>query len=397
MFGRRLAVGVTALALASSLLLSPTLRDVSYAATYPSWQDVLDARNDEAAKKRAIAQLQGLLDTLTAAADEAQAEAQRLGTIFQEAQQKFDEAAFKADQLQQAADTASQEADDSRLRAGQFISELARVGSVDLSTSLLSDASGAEDLLSRLGFASIIAEQADGIYERAMQDQNTAQSLTDQATVARELRDELRAKAEAAFTEAQTAAIAAQSALDEQLAHEATLRAQLATLIENRKATEEEYQDGVEAANNQQGSDLPAGSISASGWANPTSGYISSNYGYRVHPIYGYVIFHAGTDVASGCGTNIYAAAAGTVIYAGWNGGYGNFIMIDHGDGVTTSYGHSSTLLVRYGDRVSAGTHISEMGTTGSSTGCHLHFEVRRSGTTTDPVAFLRGQGASLG
>lgn len=394
----RIAVAATAFALASGLMLTPTLNDVSFAAGYPSWADVLEARNDVAAKRQAIAQLQAILDELTGTAEAANREAQRLGTIFQEAQQKFDEAAFRAEQLQAQADSAAAEADASRLRAGQFISELARVGSVDLSTSLLSDASGAEDLLSRLGFASIIAEQADGIYDRAIQDQNNAQSLSDQATVARELRETLRKDAEKAFGEAQVAAQAAQAALDEQLTHEATLRAQLATLIENRRATEEEYTKGLEEQGTA-GPDLPPGSISASGWANPSGGYISSSYGFRRHPISGNTVFHAGTDIASSCGTPEYAASAGTVIYAGWNGGYGNFIMIDHGNGLTSSYGHikNGGMLVKYGDRVSAGTQIAQMGTTGSSTGCHLHFEIRQNGVTTNPATFMAAQGIRLG
>ncbi|MEY5017248.1 MAG: hypothetical protein RL431_297 [Actinomycetota bacterium] len=394
----RIAVAATAFALASGMLLTPTLSDASFAAGYPSWADVLEARNDVAAKRQAIAQLQAILDELTSTAEAANKEAQRLGTIFQEAQQKFDEAAYRADQLQAQADAAEAEADASRLRAGQFISELARVGSVDLSTSLLSDASGAEDLLSRLGFASIIAEQADGIYDRAIQDQNNAQSLSDQATVARELRETLRKDAEKAFSEAQVAAQAAQAAVNEQRANEATLRAQLATLIENRRATEAEYEKGLEEQGTA-GPDLPAGSISASGWAKPVSGYISSAYGFRRHPISGNTVFHAGVDIASSCGTPEYAAAAGTVIYAGWNGGYGNFIMIDHGNGLTSSYGHikDGGILVNYGDRVSAGTQIAQVGTTGASTGCHLHFEIRQNGITTNPSSFMSGQGIRLG
>jgi murein DD-endopeptidase MepM/ murein hydrolase activator NlpD len=328
----------------------------------------------------------------------ATAEAQRVGTIYQEAQLLYDEAAYKADMLQAQADEATKSADASRIRAGQFVSELARVGNVNISTSLLSDASGADDLLSRLGFASIIASQADGIYQAAIRDKNTAQSLTDQAEIAKRERDILRDAAEASFQIAQDAAIEAENMFQEQQAHQATLMAQLATLVENRRVTEEQYQEGVEAGGTA-GSDLPPGAISSKGWARPAAGYISSGFGYRTHPIYNVVRLHAGTDLAGGCGVPIYAARGGQVVYAGWNGGYGNFILINHGDGISTGYAHIATgkTFVRYGEQVSTGTHIANVGSTGGSTGCHLHFEVRDGGKAINPVPFMRGKGITLG
>ena len=160
---RRFWLGASAVATTCVLLFTPALNP-AYATTYPTWQDVLNARNDVAAKEKAIADLQAILGGLNDAADKANQEAQRVGNIYQEAQQAYDEAAYKADQLQAQADAAKQAAEDSRIRAGQFISELARVGSVNISTSLLADSSGAKDLLSRLGFASVIAAQADGVH-----------------------------------------------------------------------------------------------------------------------------------------------------------------------------------------------------------------------------------------
>lgn len=396
---RKFWLGIAAFVAAVGLLLgSVVTNQMAFAVEYPSWADVLKARQNIALKEKAIAEIKGIIRGLEKKLEAATAEAQRVGTIYQEAQQLYDEAAYKADLLQAQADEATESADASRIRAGQFVSELARVGNVNISTSLLSDASGADDLLSRLGFASIIASQADGIYQAAIRDKNTAQSLTDQAEVAKRERDILRDAAEASFEIAQDAAIAAENVYQEQQAHQATLMAQLATLVENRRVTEREYQEGLEAGGTA-GSDLPPGAISSKGWARPAAGYISSNFGYRTHPIYNIVKLHAGTDLAGGCGIPIYAARGGQVVYAGWNGGYGNFILISHGDGISTGYAHIATgkTFVRYGEQVSTGTHIADVGSTGGSTGCHLHFEVRENGKATNPVPFMKGKGITLG
>ena len=396
---RRGWIGLGAFIVSISLLISPLpSKDLAFAANYPSWSDVLEARNDVALKEAAIAELKSIIKGLEKKVAAAIAETERAGMIYQVAQLAFDEAAYKADQLQAQADEAKSDAEASRIRAGQFVSELARVGSVNISTSLLSNESGAADLLSRLGFASIIASQADGIYQAAIRDQNSAQSLTDQAKVAKKERDVLRAEAEVAFEIAQTAAIAAQTVFQEQQDHRATLLAQLATLVEDRLATEEEYQKGLEE-NGTAGSNLPPGAISSKGWARPAAGYISSGFGWRVHPIYHSVMFHSGTDLAAGCGVPIYAARGGQIIYAAPLGTYGNFILIDHGGGISTGYAHiaNGKTFVKIGEQVSTGTHIADVGTTGGSTGCHLHFEVRENGKATDAVPYMRRMEITLG
>ena len=252
-------------------------------------------------------------------------------------------------------------------------------------------------MLSRLGFASKITEQAEGIYAAALQDQNAAQAFTDQANVAKEIRDELRIEAQAAYELAQTAAQEAQAALEAQRENQARLEAQLAVLVENREATEKDYQAGV-AAQYGSGSSLNAGQI-INGWAVPASGYISSPYGTRIHPITGRVSFHSGTDIATSCGRPIYAASSGTVEYAGWYGGYGNYIRIDHGNGLTTAYAHiqNGGIQVQMGQQIAVGQQIALIGTTGMSTGCHLHLEVRQGGVTTDSISYLRSKGLTVG
>ena len=123
----------------------------------------------------------------------------------------------------------------------------------------------------------------------------------------------------------------------------------------------------------------------------PTPGYtdISSPYGYRIHPIYKVKKFHAGIDINAPSGAKIVATNSGKVILSGWNGGYGNCIIIDHGDGIATLYGHQSALLVSEGDMVKKGDTIGKVGSTGLSTGPHLHFEVRVNGETKPPLNYF--------
>jgi murein DD-endopeptidase MepM/ murein hydrolase activator NlpD len=121
----------------------------------------------------------------------------------------------------------------------------------------------------------------------------------------------------------------------------------------------------------------------------PTIGEVTSNFGWRVHPILGTERFHAGIDFGADYGSLIYASARGKVIYADWYGGYGNSVIIDHGNGMTTLYAHCSELYVKDGDVVERGQPISAVGSTGFSTGPHLHFELRANGEPVDPAAYL--------
>jgi murein DD-endopeptidase MepM/ murein hydrolase activator NlpD len=134
---------------------------------------------------------------------------------------------------------------------------------------------------------------------------------------------------------------------------------------------------------------LPSSVASAGGLVMPVTGTFSSPFGYRVDPFYGGQRFHAGQDIAAPLGTPIVAATAGTVAYAGWASGYGNYTCIDRGGGFATCYGHQSKILVSNGQHVSQGQLIGLVGSTGASTGPHLHFEVRINGVPVDPVPYL--------
>lgn len=122
----------------------------------------------------------------------------------------------------------------------------------------------------------------------------------------------------------------------------------------------------------------------------PTGGWVSSPFGYRRHPILRRLNFHNGTDFAARAGATIKAADSGTVIFAGRWGGYGNATIIDHGRNLTTVYAHQSRIVVTRGQRVLKGQLIGYVGSTGLSTGPHLHFEVRVNGQPVNPMAYLR-------
>ncbi len=135
---------------------------------------------------------------------------------------------------------------------------------------------------------------------------------------------------------------------------------------------------------------IAAGSASLEGFIFPTTGKIGSSFGPRVHPIFRTTRQHTGVDVAGATGNAIWAAKDGRVIFAGWKGGYGNTVLLIHGNGsVVTLYAHMSKIRASVGDQIDQGEVIGEVGSTGWSTGPHLHFEVRVNGVPKNPVAFL--------
>ncbi len=167
-------------------------------------------------------------------------------------------------------------------------------------------------------------------------------------------------------------ALAEKAALEAEEAQKAT--GQMIEALQRKKQTQQSY--------------LPVGKGSMFNW--PVRGKISSNYGYRVHPILKRRILHSGMDIAAPNGTAIRAPAGGEVIYDGWLRGYGRVIVLDHGRGYSTLYAHLSSSLVKEGQVVKAGATIGKVGKTGNTTGYHLHFEVRVFGTPENPIRFLK-------
>jgi murein DD-endopeptidase MepM/ murein hydrolase activator NlpD len=413
---RLACAGAAVIALAFGGLAVPAFAD-----EYPSWEDVQAAQSSEAAQAALVAQIKADLQALADEVAAATTLVEQRGQEYFDAQQTFDDKTFEASELQRQADEAQTAADESKHQAGLLASQLARTAGGDLSGNLfVSGENRADDLLYQLGAMSKLSEKTERIYVKARQQQNTAQALTDQANVAKEQLGALAAAAQKALDES----VAAQEALEakqaEEEQHRIELEAQLSVLVQKADITEAQYQAGerkrqeaiaaaaaaaaAAAGPSGGGYSGPAsagGAVAASGWAAPMGGAHSSGfYGNRFHPIAATWRFHAGEDMVNGstCGAPLYAAAAGTVTYSGVKGSYGNFILIDHGNGVSTAYGHimNGGLLVRNGARVEAGQNIARAGTTGGSTGCHLHFETRIGGSTVDPVTFMRARGVNI-
>ncbi|MFT4233982.1 MAG: M23 family metallopeptidase [Microbacterium sp.] len=412
---------------------------------YPTWDDVQAAKDNEANKASEISRIEAMIADLKARVAEAQAAAQKAGEEYFAAQQAYAEASYRADQLQAQADEQSKKADEATAAAALVAQKLTRADGDDTSLEVLFSGSSddADALLSQLGQMDKLVERNQAVYDEAVKARDSAQSLSDQAKVARDERDRLQKIANEKMIAAQNAQAAAEQALADQQANLTTLEAQLAALKDTTSKTVADYEAGVkqkaaydaeqerlaeerrkkeeeerqqreeeerkqaeEAANSggdsssDDSSTTPA-STGSSGWVRPNWGVETAGYGYRTqicNASYCSSSFHEGVDLADSCGTAIYAAHSGTVIYAGYYGGYGNYIKIDNGDGYGTGYGHilDGGIAVSTGQWVEAGEVIAYEGNTGNSFGCHLHFEVYQNGATIDPAAFMATVGISV-
>ena len=224
--------------------------------------------------------------------------------------------------------------------------------------------------------------------------------LVDEVQVRRARVDALRdeAAAEEAAARAARDHIASlaeqQRELTDQIAADRSQREQMLAGLEASQAEYEALVAGLQAESDRLAEELreaqwQAGVAPEAGQlAWPTDGPPGSPFGYRTHPIFGTVRFHAGVDIAAGTGQPIVAAADGVVVSAGYRGGYGNATVVDHGGGLATLYGHQSAMYVAPGQVVLRGETIGAVGATGWATGPHLHFEVRVNGAPQDPLAW---------
>ena len=286
--------------------------------------------------------------------------------------------------------------------------------------SFIFDSSSVTELLSRIGAVNDIMHYDKTLEEEYMAAREDVESIKksyeearhEQELLQKELdtkQAELDAQVEAAYTmiaDIETLSDDAQAEYDAIAEEEAKAEETLQEAI--RKRAEEEAKrnqnnntGGNTGGNSGGGSGGNTGGGSSGGgsaislydlqWPVPSCTLITSRFGYRVAPTTGASTYHGGLDIGAGMGASIVAAGAGDVIYAGANGGYGNCVMIDHGNGIVTVYAHMSSIGVSYGQYVTAGQYVGAVGSTGVSTGPHCHFEIRINGAQTDPAAYFSG------
>ena len=286
--------------------------------------------------------------------------------------------------------------------------------------SFIFDSSSVTELLSRIGDVNDIMHYDKTLEEEYMAAREDVESIKksyeearhEQELLQKELdtkQAELDAQVEAAYTmiaDIETLSDDAQAEYDAIAEEEAKAEETLQEAIRKRAAEQAKYNQNNNSNNgggggNSGGSGGTSGGGSSGGgsatslsnlqWPVPSCTLITSRFGYRVAPTTGASTYHGGLDIGAGMGASIVAAGAGDVIYAGANGGYGNCVMIDHGNGVVTVYAHMSSIGVSYGQYVTAGQYVGAVGSTGVSTGPHCHFEIRINGAQTDPAAYFSG------
>ena len=286
--------------------------------------------------------------------------------------------------------------------------------------SFIFDSSSVTELLSRIGDVNDIMHYDKTLEEEYMAAREDVESIKksyeearhEQELLQKELdtkQAELDAQVEAAYTmiaDIETLSDDAQAEYDAIAEEEAKAEETLQEAIRKRAADQAKYNQNNNSNNGGGGNSGGSGGNSGGGgssgggsatslsnlqWPVPSCTLITSRFGYRVAPTTGASTYHGGLDLGAGMGASIVAAGAGDVIYAGANGGYGNCVMIDHGNGVVTVYAHMSSIGVSYGQYVTAGQYVGAVGSTGVSTGPHCHFEIRINGAQTDPAAYFSG------
>jgi murein DD-endopeptidase MepM/ murein hydrolase activator NlpD len=329
------------------------------------------------AAEAAVDQAQGSLDRLEAQLAEEQARLERLTARLQEQTRRL--------RLLQAEYRRAVEILESRVRA-IYIRDQPDVLSILVSAESFEDLIDSYEFVNRVGIQDQkIARQVEAAKARAAAKRRatahtrrlaaaTVSVISARTDEARVVRDELTASRDtlAAARRLKRSALTSARETREEYLHEvealAAQSAELAAAIRNAQAA---------------AASTGTGAPSASGFIWPVNGPVVSGYRWR------WGRMHEGIDISAPTGTSILAAAAGTVIHAGWLGGYGYLVVVDHRNGLATAYAHSSAILVAVGQSVAQGEALALVGSTGNSSGPHLHFEVRVNGVAVDPLLYL--------
>jgi murein DD-endopeptidase MepM/ murein hydrolase activator NlpD len=389
---------------------------LSATATTPA---AANPRHDATNASKRVHQAEAILEEATVAARNAARRLEAVTAALPAAQQRVATSRGFVAAARVAANTARRKADTARaeyaavaaryakaqdrvVEARQRVDDIASatyMGSTFGAINVLVGATGPQDAMDRLGLVDQVMQKQQASVDEMVAARREARVEQDRAGLAKRAAEDAERDAAAKLAAARTAQASAQRAQAAVVALANSRRAALAIANSERAAVLAKYREAkveearIEAAlaawESRNGA---AGSVSGQ-LLMPVVGWKSSDFGERYDPYYRVWQLHAGTDFAAPGGSPIRAAAAGRVIQAGWNGGYGNYTCISHGRlqgrGFSTCYGHQSEIDVHVGERVRRGEIIGRVGTTGASTGYHLHFETRLDGVPKNPLRYL--------
>ena len=366
-----------------------------------------------AEKARAAAELiQGKIDSVSEFKRQLDADAAEATAIYEERQAALDETLYRIDENETKLVAATEELNEKHAVLEKRVRDIYINGQISY-LDVLFGAKDFGDFLTRMDLLKRVMIRDSELVANVLKYQNEIKEVGKQLEADRKIQTELAAKAEEA-KDIKLEKVAKQQAIidlmqndkdvydqqyDEMMASSAEVQRLIQQKQEERRRKEEEARRQAEMAARKSagagnvvvidgGEDYTMPSYGGNMiW--PISGPITSEFGWRTHPIFGSARFHSGLDIGGDYGMPIHAAASGVVLEAGWIGGYGNTIMIDHGGGIATLYGHNESLAVSVGQQVSQGEVVAYCGSTGNSTGPHCHFEVRVNGEPVSPWDYL--------
>jgi murein DD-endopeptidase MepM/ murein hydrolase activator NlpD len=378
-----------------------------------------DPRDDVRSASRRVHHAEAILEDATAAARNAARRLEAATAALPAAQQRVATSRGLVAAARVAANTARRKADTARTEYGTVAARFAgaqrrveqarqRVDDIASATymggnfgaiNVLVGATGPQDAMDRLGIVDQVMQKQQSSVEEMVAARRAARIEQDQAGLAKRAAEDAERDAsaklaatraaEASAERAQAAVVTLANSRRTALAIAKSERAAVLAKYRQAKAEEARIEAALAAWERR---NRVAGSVHGK-LLMPVMGWKSSDFGERYDPYYRVWQLHAGADFAAAGGSPIRAAAAGRVIQAGWNGGYGNYTCISHGElqgrGFSTCYGHQSAIEVHVGERVSRGEVIGRVGTTGASTGYHLHFETRFDGVPRNPLPYL--------
>lgn len=367
------AAAASAAALALLLAAAPTLP--AYAVTE---QEAKSYEQQAQQKKQKSDEIQGRINNFSEEKRQLDEEADRAIAEHKEAKAALDETERSMKENEARLDVLAGDYDKKRTRLGKRVRDIYINGQISY-LDVLFGAKDFGDLLTRMDLLKRVVRDDYELVHTVLTEQAEIEQRQKQLASDRSTQAEQEQKARTA-REIMEQKVAKQQALIEKMKSDKTV-------------FDQQY-DELMAASRQVGEMIrgshynvqPSGS-GAMIW--PISGPITSEFGWRTHPITGDQRFHSGLDIGGDYGLPVHAAQSGTVTYAGWISGYGNTVIIDHGGGITTLYGHNQSLAVGEGQAVSQGQVISYCGSTGNSTGPHCHFEVRQNGEPVSPYGYL--------